>query len=217
MNNDKLKIIAHRGFWKSKDEMNTRGAFSNAIKNNYGIETDVRDFCGELVISHEIPRGREALTFDEFISNYQRDCRIYNSDITLAINIKSDGLYLEISKILQKYHINNYFLFDMSIPDSMKYKLLNLKVFYRMSEYETLSNSIENIHGIWLDQFKSNWYNKKIINEIQDKWGNVCVVSPELHQRPYLDCWKILRDLKIKNKIMICTDFPDKAEEFFSE
>jgi hypothetical protein len=104
----------------------------------------------------------------------------------------------------------------MSIPDSINYLLLNLNVFYRMSEYEIISKYVENIQGVWLDQFTSNWYNKNTINEIQDKWDKVCIVSPELHGRSYLDCWSMLKNFKSNRKIMICTDFPDKAEEFFN-
>jgi len=216
MSDMKVKIISHRGFWRNKKQMNYKEAFSNAIRNNYGIETDLRDFCGEVVISHDIPTGKEILTFDEFIYNCKKDCNKYNSDITLALNIKSDVLQNEISKVLKKYHIDNYFLFDMSIPDSINYLLLNLNVFYRMSEYEIISNYDENIQGVWLDQFKSNWYNKNTIDEIQDKWDKICIVSPELHGRPFLDCWSMLKKFKNKKKIMICTDFPDKAEEFFN-
>lgn len=216
MNNSIIKIISHRGFWKTKKEMNSRRAFSNAIRNNYGIETDVRDFRGKIVISHDILSGGKILTFDEFIYKYKSDCTKYNSDTTLALNIKSDGLFNKISKVLKKYHIDNYFLFDMSFPESMNYKSLNLNIFYRMSEYENISRNVKNIKGVWLDQFKSNWYNKKKINEIRDKWGEICVVSPELHKRDYLECWSILKYLKNKKKIMLCTDFPDKAEEFFN-
>ena len=212
----KVNIISHRGFWKTKREMNSREAFANAIRNNYGIETDVRDYCGEIVISHDIPSGKDVLTFEEFINNYQKDCSKYNSNITLALNIKSDGLHTKMSKVLKEHNIDNYFLFDMSIPDSMNYIFLNLNVFYRMSEYESISINVKNIQGVWLDQFKSNWYNKNIIDKIQNNWEEVCIVSPELHGRPYLDCWSILKHFKNKKKIMICTDFPDRAEEFFN-
>ena len=61
-----MNIIAHRGFWRKEKEMNTSIAFSRAISSNYGIETDVRDCCGELVISHDVPIGNN-LSFDEFI------------------------------------------------------------------------------------------------------------------------------------------------------
>jgi hypothetical protein len=211
-----MNIIAHRGFWKNIEEMNSKNAFSRAIKNNYGIETDVRDYLGEVVISHDIPNGRNIITFDEFICNYLSDCSYYSVNTTLAINIKSDGLQDKIYNILKKYRINNYFLFDMSIPDSFGYLKLNLNVYYRISEYEIISNSVDNIQGVWLDQFQDNWYKPITIQKILEKWGSVCIVSPELHHRQYNECWSIVNNLQNKENIMLCTDFPDKAKEFFN-
>jgi len=199
-----MNIIAHRGFWKNRAEMNTSVAFSRAVKNNYGIETDVRDYCGDVVISHDVPNSNEIMTFDEFIYNYVKDCRKYNFNTTLAINIKSDGLHFKINEILSKHQIKNYFLFDMSIPDSMMYLDLNKVVYYRMSEYENVVNTIEGVQGIWLDQFKSNWFNKKSLETIMNNWKNICVVSPELHNRSYSECWSLLKSTSNYKDAMIC-------------
>ena len=56
-----------------------------------------------------------------------------------------------------------------------------------------------------------------MIDKIQNNWEAVCIVSPELHGRPYIDCWSILKQIKNKKRIMICTDFPDRAEEFLMD
>ena len=53
-----MEIIAHRGFWKKKVDQNTQASFKMAIEYGYGIETDIRDQNGQIVISHDLPRGR---------------------------------------------------------------------------------------------------------------------------------------------------------------
>ena len=53
-----MEIIAHRGFWRKKTDQNTIGAFKLALNNHFGIETDIRDQNGQLVISHDIPKTK---------------------------------------------------------------------------------------------------------------------------------------------------------------
>ena len=50
---------------------------------------------------------------------------------------------------------------------------------------------------------------KNILN--QDK--EVCIVSPDLHKREYKKVWNIYRNI---NGIMLCTDYPMEAKEFFN-
>jgi glycerophosphoryl diester phosphodiesterase len=63
----KMRIIAHRGFWKMKSEQNTMAAFQRAIENGFGIETDFRYHAGNLVISHDLPRDK-VLTADDLFA-----------------------------------------------------------------------------------------------------------------------------------------------------
>jgi hypothetical protein len=49
-----IKILAHRGQWNLPEKKNSLSAFERAFSNGYGIETDIRDYKGELVISHNI-------------------------------------------------------------------------------------------------------------------------------------------------------------------
>ena len=54
-----VEILAHRGFWKKESEKNTQIAFERAFDKGFGIETDLRDIKGEIVISHNMPVGGE--------------------------------------------------------------------------------------------------------------------------------------------------------------
>jgi len=209
-------IIAHRGFWKNSCEKNTVLAFKRALSGGYGIETDVRDFNEELVISHDIPVSVE-YSFEAFLLLYVELSYGVEHPPCLAINIKSDGLQNKLNSLLEKHSIKNYFLFDMSVPDALGYVAKNLTTFSRVSELEDNHALNEITSGIWLDQFYDDWYDSDLIVRLVKKYNKVCVVSPELHKRKHHVCWKMISKLPIdiKQNMMLCTDFPDAAKEYF--
>jgi len=46
----------------------------------------------------------------------------------------------------------------------------------------------------------------------------VCIVSPELHGRPHLPEWEEYRSFRsvvAHPGLLLCTDFPEQAREFF--
>ena len=205
-----MRIISHRGYWINSKEKNTKEAFERSLSLGFGIETDIRDLGGKLVISHDPPTGGE-LTFDDFLKIYKS----YSSQEILAINIKSDGLQIAIQKALKKYQVSNYFLFDMSVPDLLGYLSLNLVTFSRLSEVE--NNPILNdiTDGLWLDQFYEDWLNADLLKKLVLKHKMVCLVSPELHGREFHDFLQMVIGLpkNIRSKIAVCTDFPHFYKE----
>ncbi|HDG1702299.1 TPA: hypothetical protein PFE33_004667, partial [Kluyvera ascorbata] len=50
-------------------EKNTQTAFERSFSLGFGTETDIRDFGGELVISHDIA-DQNCISFKKFISLY---------------------------------------------------------------------------------------------------------------------------------------------------
>ena len=210
-----MKILSHRGYWKKVLEKNEKIAFERSFSLGYGTETDIRDYKGELVISHDIA-NEASLSVQELFEIYNK----YNKNLPLALNIKADGLQNKLKELLKQYNIINYFVFDMSVPDSLGYLKQNMKVFTRESEYESIPSFYEESHGIWLDEFKGHWITKDIIKKHIDYNKQVCIVSPDLHKRDYKKEWQdyknIEKELKINN-LIICTDFPEEAKEFFYE
>jgi hypothetical protein len=211
-----LNIISHRGYWKKQSEQNTIRAFEKSLSLGFGIETDVRDYKGELVIAHDIP-NEECVLLEDFFSLY----KLYKViNLPIALNIKSDGLQNKLKKLLEVYEVRNYFVFDMSVPDGIFYIKNDLVTFTRESEYETYPAFYDYAHGVWIDQFFSDWIDKQtIINHINNN-KKICIVSPELHQRKYLDFWRklksIIEDLD-SSQIMLCTDHPEEARIFFND
>lgn len=210
-----MDIIAHRGFWLEKEEKNTKTAFEKALLSGFGIETDIRDFRGELVVSHDIP-GEGCMTFREFLEVYSENSA---ERTTLALNVKSDGLQKKLRPVLSEFNADNYFVFDMSIPDTLMYVQQGFRVFQRQSDVEKDVVLYDEAKGIWMDEFYGHWIKNNDIEAHLENGKDVCIVSPELHKRPYEKEWEQYKELenkKYRGKIMLCTDHPEKARRFFS-
>lgn len=200
-------IIAHRGYWKKEEEKNTKVAFERAFDCGFGVETDLRDIKGEIVISHNMPVGNE-MTFEELLQ------LLNGRNLPLALNIKADGQAEEIKRLLEKYSHTNYFTFDMSIPEMVVQHKVGLKVFTGLSDIVQNPILFEQAKGVWLDCFNSDWFGKKEILNLLNQGKKVCIVSPDLHKREHKCVWEKYRNI---SGIMVCTDYPDEAEGYFND
>lgn len=205
--NRNKEIIAHRGWWKAENEKNTKTAFERAFDSGFGVETDLRDIKGEIVISHNMPRGNE-MSFEDLLK------LLDGRALTLALNIKADGMADEIKRLLEKYNVSNYFTFDMSIPEMVYQHKTGLNVFTGLSDIVPLPVMYEQAKGVWLDCFNSDWFGEVEIQNILNQDKKVCIVSPDLHKREYKSVWEKYRNIK---GIMLCTDYPMEAEVYFND
>jgi hypothetical protein len=197
-------IFAHRGDWHPDLLPNSSTALSNAFLNGFAVETDVRDFHGELVVSHDPCTSTAAQRFTELFSPGHR----------VAINIKSDGLSGSLAKHLDHIVTSKSFIFDCSFPELLRYRSLGIPHAMRLSEYEKEFPWTPNY--IWLDAFESNWWLEDLpTHELMKKIPTV-IVSPELHKRDHKAVWDKAKSLRRSGvEILICTDFPNQlAEEF---
>ena len=206
-------VLSHRGYWKTLIEKNQPISFEKSFSLGFGTETDIRDYKGELVISHDIADANSILVKDIF-EIYNK----YDNTLLLALNIKADGLQVKLKELLEEYKIENYFVFDMSVPDGLGYLKHKIKTFTRESEYEKFPSFYDEACGVWLDEFQGHWINKEVIEKHIKNNKQICIVSPDLHKREYEKEWqhykKIEKELGVNN-MMICTDFPEIAKEFF--
>lgn len=204
-----MKFLSHRGYWKTAAEKNTEIAFTRSFSLNFGTETDVRDANNELCISHDIATGNE-LSFDAFLQLANTN----SAPLTLALNVKADGLARPMRRVLDAYPALDCFVFDMSVPDMRSYFEAGIPVFTRMSEVERQPVWLDRSAGVWLDGFESEWYETAFIEELL-KQKRVCVVSPELHGRSHLVFWERIKHLVNESRLMLCTDYPQEAAKFF--
>lgn len=206
-----MQILAHRGWWHTVDEKNTLVALNRAIDNGYGIETDIRDYDGKLVISHDIATANSPLLSD-FLAHYQK----VNSRAYLALNIKADGLQKMLLSELEKYHVENYFVFDSSVPELYVYRKMGINYFTRHSEFETKPSMYDEASGVWLDSFNNSWLTYDRVKKHISNNKLVGIISPELHGYDPMNLWKKIKKNKNDN-ILLCTDLVDKAGEYFEK
>lgn len=208
-----MEIIAHRGYWINFKERNTMEAMRRAALNEMGTETDFRDLNGMLKVSHNMAEV-ESPDAEEFFSLYR------GTKHTLALNIKADGIQVPLKQLVDKYNIDNYFCFDMSIPDTLGYIENKLNFFTRESEYEPISAFYELASGVWLDGFISDdWITEEKISKYLSDGKRVCIVSPDLHAREYENKWREYKNMDViqSNQVILCTDYPQEARRFFNE
>ncbi len=205
-------FLSHRGQWDDLSDQNSLAALTRSFRNGFGIETDVRDRNGALVISHDLPTGGE-VAFDDVL---HAQCE--HRAGPLAINIKADGLQQLIATALAKFDNSNYFVFDMAIPDALTYHRAGMRFFTRQSEYEREPVLYAEASGVWLDCFLTEWFDDQTIAGHLAAGKNVCIVSPELHgrdHRPAWDAWATWNSLR-SDDVMICTDHPTECAEVFA-
>ena len=214
-----MVILAHRGWWQDPAERNTVAALTRALEAGFGLETDIRDRDGELVISHD-PATGDAVPLTVLLDVYTA-CP--NAGI-LALNIKADGLQAALGEALGRYHIGSdrYFVFDAAVPDALSYLRRNMPCFTRQSEVEPVPAFIDQASGIWLDCFEKDWIGEAEVMTHCLAGRRTVLVSSELHGRGYWPAWQAWRaayrslcQRGYGERLMICTDHPDEAKAYF--
>lgn len=203
-----MKVLAHRGWWREPAEKNTLAALARAFDAGFGVETDVRDRAGTLVVSHDPPTGGEP-TLAAFLD------LLAGRDLPLALNVKADGLAGPLRAALAAARVRDAFVFDMSVPETMPYFAAGLPVYARLSEYEPESALLDRSPGVWLDAFHGPWWPPALLDALLARGKRVCVVSPELHGRPHDDLWRALEPRAAHPGLALCTDRPELARATF--
>lgn len=203
-------VLSHRGWWKTEGEKNQRIAFERSFTAGFGTETDLRDCDGKIVIAHDMPCGGE-IAFEDVL-------RIMDGrNLPLALNIKADNLGGVLVALLQQYGHSNYFTFDMSLPDLVAHIRQGLRAFTGLSDIQPHPALLSECAGVWLDCFYSDWYGPGLLDGLVAQGKQVCLVSADLHKRPYMRQWSIIKqcDSIHSDALLLCTDYPDEARRYF--
>jgi len=164
------------------------------VPTEFGVEIDLREREGEIVLSHD--PFMEGVCLNDYLKHYQHSL--------LILNMKSAHLEQEALKTLKKHKINNYFFLDSSMSSIIA--LSKFKEYHfagRVSEFEritstALSNNI--FSWAWIDCFTKFSLSKNDFEVLNKKFGmRVCLTSPDLLGRPEdIDLHaNMLRKLKI--------------------
>lgn len=207
-----MQIIAHRGYWNETVYNNSPAALRLALENGFGFESDIRDYEGELVISHDIAteRSQKAAEVFQWLAEF-------HDKYCFAVNIKADGVGNLLKEQLKNSHISNYFTFDMSVPQMVDYAQQGIVFFTRQSEYEREPVLYDQAAGVWIDGFEDiSWITEALMQKHIAAGKKICLVSPELHGRHYTEFWASLQSWDLDyNKVFLCTDFPEEARTTF--
>jgi hypothetical protein len=76
---------------------------ANKLPLEYGIEIDLRDSNGSIIVTHEpFTEGEE---FEYFLKNI-------SIKRFLILNIKSEGIEIKVLELLEKYNFENFFFLE---------------------------------------------------------------------------------------------------------
>jgi hypothetical protein len=209
-----VKFLAHRANLSGKNASieNSILSIAEAMFLGFGVEIDIRDRNGEIVVSHDPPNASAPTLTDVFAA-----CDLSHRTGTFALNIKSDGIGKQLLELLQQFQVKNYFCFDMSTPETLKYQHLGIRFFTRLSEYEPTAALYEESAGVWMDMFRSNWVTPSHIEPHFKNGKQIALVSPELHNRERSEFWTSLDRLKSCPDLYLCTDYTLSAQHQFHE
>ncbi len=147
------------------------------LSETYGVELDLRDENGTLILSHD-PFSVGEL-FEDYLKKYRHG--------TMILNIKSERIEHRVLELINKYQIKSYFFLDSSFP--MIFLLSNngeKNIALRFSEYEgmdTIRAMAGKVAWIWVDCFTQFPVTKAIYDEMKALGYKLCMVSPELQGR----------------------------------
>lgn len=197
-----VQIICHRGWWGTPADQNTFAAFVRAAAAGCGVELDVRDWEGELVVAHDpylSHQGRQTWFRDVATLAAARP------DLPLLVNVKACGL---APLFCRERPPASAVFFDMAPADLPAYSRRRLPYLCRVAPHEPAAPAVaRDAAGWWVDGMGDPDYFPELP-------GRVFVASPDLHGVDPLPLWRKIRDGG--GAVALCTDRPAEAAEFFA-
>lgn len=212
-----MYFLAHRGntLKPEPEKENLPETLIGALKKGYGVETDIRDLNGELVISHDIPKGLP-LKFEELLNALPP----LNGGQFLALNVKSDGQHNILKQALESRPNlgKNCFFFDMSVPTLYLFSkfLPKENLATRVSDIEPEPDLYDSAAWLWIDCFTRDFSDWEAARGYLEDGKKLAFVSPDLHKRDARAFWEAFKREGFHQKdVWLCTDYVEGAKEFF--
>lgn len=177
-----MKLLKHR--------CNSLSDIMDAKKLGFdGIELDVVWRAGLLWVNHD---PRDLGGFPLYLA---LNTACIANGLAVAINVKEYGMAQELAKLVGDYSTLEYFIFDIPGPELHAYHSENLRICYRISEYES-PGDVADHEGILVDSFdNSERFVNMILHQVRDVFTAVIGASvrgaPErvpVPQPTYLIC-----------------------------
>lgn len=172
----------------------------NRVPSDRGIEVDIRDYDGELLLTHDPFTQGERL--EDLLAAYHHSLIIFN--------VKCDGLEGKILDLVDKYKIQDFFLLDVANPTFVG--LVNRgvhQIAVRFSEFEPIEFALTfagKADWVWIDCFTHLPLNPSSYACLKEHF-RLCLVSPELQKFPREDIQTFREQLKEMPIDAVCTDY----------
>ena len=172
------------------------------IPEIHGIEIDVRDSHGKICLAHDPYDHGERL--ENFLKFYRH--------AFLIVNTKSDGLEMDVLRMLKRRSVQKFFFLDVAPPTLIRLVRQGIsQIAVRFSEYEPIESCFAlsgKVDWVWVDCFNFLPLNAKNYKRLKRHF-KICLVSPELQTHPV--SW--IRQFKCSCAHFeidaVCTDFPN--------
>ncbi len=195
------EIITHRASYNGLE--NTIEGIKHFKNLGVGVELDLRYGKNGIYMSHDPQDGAEL---------FETACKLLtDSKIKIALHIKEIKVVNETLKLLKKYSISNYFLFNTEMINFSQ-----MVKEYEIAEYVNQKPIDIKQKMMWCDETKNKWYNKKDILAMHKKNKVLYAMSYEVVNENYTKNemfleWKRLIELGFDG---ICTKYPEKLIEY---
>ncbi|EGG41184.1 Hypothetical protein Nlim_1991 [Candidatus Nitrosarchaeum limnium SFB1] len=195
-----LEIFGHRAIFNGVE--NSVKSIPYYKKLGVGIELDLRHNKKGVYISHDPTNDGDL---------FEDMCKICSDlEIRMALHIKEIEIINEVIRLLEKYSITNYFIFNtenFEYPEFVDKKKIAA---YISKKQENIKEDI-----LWCDEIQKKWYSQKTISDLHQKNKVVYVMSLEVvktcQEKEVLLEWQRLINLGIDG---ICTKYPEKLMRF---
>lgn len=174
------------------------------VPQHRGVEIDIRDYDGEMRLTHNPFTSGEIL--EDFLKHYNHKFIIFN--------VKCCGLESRILELAKKYNINDFFFLDVENPCLVNLSRNGMsKIAVRFSDFEDINFVLGfagKVDWVWVDCFEKIPLDKATYEKLS-KHFKLCLVSPEMQKHP--ESW--IDDFQ-KTGIpldAVCTDLPEIWEK----
>jgi hypothetical protein len=172
------------------------------VPRSCGVEIDVRDYDGDLRLTHEPFAAGDRLS--DFLKAYQHSL--------LIVNTKCDGLEPRILECLKERRVRDFFFLDTALPTMVRLTTRGIKQFaVRYSEFEPLEFVLRFaglVDWVWIDCFQAPLASTEIYDRLREHF-RTCLVSPELEGHPQASIAECAALTSHAPADAVCTDFPE--------
>lgn len=201
-----MEILSHRA--NAATARDGSLGWEECFQRGWGVEVDVRDRNGEVVVSHSpCADGSTPPRLDELYAAWARS----STRPTVALNVKA----AELHTLLDVAIPSNWFWFDHAVPDLTEQLKAGLRCYARASDVEPELVRLDGVAGVWVDALKGSYPEREKILDWLSAGYQVAFVSPELHGRAHQAAWAQWREFADNSAVSLCTKFPEEASEYF--